>query len=100
MTKAKNDVIRAVVFKDCDLWVAQCLEHDICAQADDLTEVKNRLDATLDAERDYSVSIGKKPFEGIDPAPKHYSDMWERRTPFISHSLVDSPEKVELALCA
>lgn len=88
MSKAKNDVmlheeknwqfIRVVVFKDCDAWVAQCLEHDICAQADDLTEVTARLKITLAAERDLSLSQGKKPFEGIPPAPKHYFKLWEK----------------------
>ena len=100
MSKAKSDGgIRIIVFRDGDSWIAQCLEYDICAQASDLDELRSRIAATIEAERDFSRQSGKKPFEGIAPSPKHYFDMWEKRSTFTS-----GPEevggKVELALCA
>ena len=42
--------IRVIAFQECDQWVAQCLEHDICAQAPDLDTLYARVEATLLAE--------------------------------------------------
>ena len=102
MGKGKKDTIRIIVFKDGEAWVAQCLEHDICAQADNLTELRSRIDATIDAEADRSKRNGKKPFDGIGPAPRHYFDMWDRRSTFTSDAgeTEDDGRNVELALCA
>jgi hypothetical protein len=102
MSKVKKSMIRVIVFQDGDSWVAQCLEHDICAQAADLEELRSRIDATIEAEAEYSKRKGTKPFDGIDPAPKHYHDMWERRSAFTSAatSEIDTGRSVELALCA
>ncbi len=36
----ESDGIRAVIFQDGDLWVAQCLEYDIGAQAFDVDTVR------------------------------------------------------------
>ena len=99
MSKVKSDTIRAIIYRDCDAWVAQCLEHDICAQADDLAELKARLEITLEAERDYSLKNGKKPFEGIPQAPNHYFSLWDR-APIYGAKPSDQAEKIELALCA
>jgi hypothetical protein len=102
MNKVKKNMIRVIVFMDGDQWVAQCLEHDICAQAADLEELRSRIGATIEAEAEYSKRNGKKPFEGIEPAPKHYHEMWERRSDFSSASAgeTDAGPSVELALCA
>jgi len=103
MSKASKEMIRIIVFKDGGSWVAQCLEHDICAQADDLEALRSRIDATIDAEYSFSVGQKKKPFEGIPPAPKHYHEMWERRSSFTSPDPSPDEEsqvEVEFALCA
>lgn len=75
-----SDAIRVILFHDCDLWAAQCLEYDIGAQAPDLGTLCARLSAALEME--LSESLGQKgaPFEGIDPAPQRFHDMWERRS--------------------
>lgn len=100
-TKAENDRLRVVVCKDGDMYVAQCLEHDICVQAPDMKTLRSRFNATLDAEREFALANGKKPFEGIDPAPKHYFAMWEKGWAATSdESSEGSRPRVELALCA
>lgn len=72
--------IRVIVFQDGELWVAQCLEYDIGAQADDIDTLNDRLMVVLKAEFKESMERHKEPFAGIDPAPKRFQLMWERRT--------------------
>lgn len=102
MKPNSNDVIRIIAFREGDCWIAQCLEYDICAQAPDLDELSARIDATIDAERAYSVSQDKKPFEGIGPAPEHFVEMWERRSKKFTSPVSSGGDaaRVELALCA
>ena len=72
--------LRVVVFREGDYWVAQCLEYDIGAQAKDLSDLQARFALTLEAERQESIKHHGKPFAGIDPAPRHFHEMWERRS--------------------
>ena len=71
---SKRDPIRFVIVQDDGLRVAQGLEHDICVQGANIEDISRRIDATLDAERDFARSEGMKPFENIDPAPKPISN--------------------------
>jgi hypothetical protein len=63
-----------VVFRDANLWVAQCLEYDIGAQAPDLDTLKARLAVTLAFEKETSVELHSTPFAGIDPAPDSFRE--------------------------
>src|SRR5262245_11805331 len=71
--------IRVIMFQDDGLWVAQCLEHDIGAQAPDVDTLMSRLEVVLTAECKESVERNNEPFAGIDPAPERFHQMWERR---------------------
>ena len=95
MSKAKNSELRVVVFKDGDVYVAQCLEHDICAQAADIKSLRDRIDAAVDAEREYARALGKNLSESVAPAPKYFFEMWDKS--WGAHQ--DSGE-MRLALCA
>jgi hypothetical protein len=67
--------IRIVAFKDGDFWVAQCLEADVSAQANDVDILRGRIEVALDAE---------KPLDKLPKAPAHFFEMWNR---------VSTPEK-------
>jgi hypothetical protein len=71
--------IRVIVFQDNGLWVAQCLEHDIGAQAPDIDTLNDRLRVALLSEFKESMTRNGAPFAGIDPAPERFQLMWERR---------------------
>jgi hypothetical protein len=60
--------LRVVVFREEDVYVAQCLEHDICVQADSLPKLQKRFEATLRLEGD--------DLDSIDPAPLRFHDLW------------------------
>jgi hypothetical protein len=77
--KQESDGIRAVIFQDGDLWVAQCLEYDIGAQAHDLDTVRRRLGLAIEIEQRTSMEIHGREFAGIDRAPARFFEMWEKR---------------------
>ena len=97
------DMIRAIIFEDGDLWVGQCLEVDIAAQGDDLKSVQDRLLVTIEAEAQECRNRGVFPFEGIDPAPQEYHDMWDQKASGFRQTTSidgDRPLTVEQAVAA
>jgi hypothetical protein len=80
---AQDITIRVVVFKDNDMWVAQCLEYDIGAQADDIDTLNARLNAVLKAELKESIERHKAPLAGIPKAPQRLAGAARRRANFL-----------------
>jgi hypothetical protein len=101
---AKDGVVRAVVFQDSGLWVAQCVDYDIGAQADDLDELRAQLEMTLYAEHVARSGTDSDPFPGIDAAPQYFHDLWDKcgneLTPPARMSGVQSEKPIRMALCA
>jgi predicted RNase H-like HicB family nuclease len=75
MTTAFN--IHAVLFEEGEWWCAQCLEHDITAQAKTLPELRYELDRVLIAHICASLQEGRRPFEGLRRAPQKFWKMYE-----------------------
>lgn len=97
--------IRVIAFQEGDLWVAQCIEYDVGAQASNLEDLHDRLMIALRIEMEESAERNGKPFAGIPPAPPHFLKMWERQSgrfhPNHPTELHDGGTvKVELALAA
>lgn len=86
--------INAVIFPDPDtnVWVAQCLDYDICVQADTLEEVHDAFEKALAATAFTSIMLGQKPFDGIEQAPKKFWDMFDhaKKSPPLRHPRVGS----------
>ena len=72
--------IRAIVFQESGVFVAQCLEYDIATQADDLNALMERLDLTVEAVFEECRARGKEPKDLIGPAPNYYHTLWENRS--------------------
>ena len=70
--------VRVVVFREEDMYVAQCLEFDIATQAPDIEGVLDRLDLTIEAECQMSKEATGEPFSGIPPAPVYFHHLWEK----------------------
>jgi hypothetical protein len=96
--KGGTTSVRAIIFQDGNLWVAQCLEYDIGAQARDPETVRLLLEAAIEIERRTSIEVHGREFAGIDPAPARYFNMWESQ----SRALRPNSDtlSVNLALCA
>ena len=68
--------LRAVLFEEGGSWSAQCLEYDIAAQAKTLLDLHDEIARVLAAHIAASVQMGREPFEGIQPAPKRFWDLY------------------------
>ena len=90
--------IRAVVFKEGEWWVAQCLEHDFAAVSKSLEELPGELQWAVTAQITISLERGIQPFHGYSPAPRRFWEMFER-----AKTQLDSPEanpRIETRLAA
>ena len=68
--KQESVLLRVIIFREGDAYVAQCLEKDICVQGKNLEELSKRLSGTIGLERLY--------IENIPRAPNKFFEMWER----------------------
>lgn len=60
-----------------DLWVAQCLEHDIVAQGKTFAEMRHAFEMTVLAEVQLAIDRNEKPLQGIPAAPEKFHRMWD-----------------------
>ena len=63
--------VRFVTFKEGEIWVARCLEHDVCVQATDLDSLGSRIEMALEAEA---------PLDKLPQAPSHFFELWDRKS--------------------
>lgn len=68
-TMIMEDAVRVLIFKQEDMYVAQCLEHDIAVQADDITTLQKRFETAMFCESDELANI--------EPAPQSFFDSWD-----------------------
>ena len=106
MTKVTGPIgderqIRAIVFKEGEMYVAQCLEYDIATQAPDIEALLDRLDLTIEAEFAACEEDGRLPKNSIGAAPVYYHELWENRAVSISRVDMQAPSggaKLDVAL--
>jgi hypothetical protein len=67
-------VIRAVVFKESDMWVAQCLEYNIASCGDSKEELAENLLGQLSALFELRPA---EPFADFRPAPSRFFQMFD-----------------------
>jgi hypothetical protein len=67
--------LSVLLFREDDVWIAQCLEHDICVQASSKDEIRHELERVITAQFLFSNERGKPLFDGLPPAPASF---WER----------------------
>ena len=67
-----QDDLRIVVYKEDEKYVAQCLEFDICTQADDPQTLRDRMDCLISLETEHMKESGQQ----LDPAPERFHKMW------------------------
>lgn len=69
--------MRVLMFNEGDQWVAQAIEHDICASGRTQEEAQFHFELTVQAE----MQEGDGVLDAIPPAPQDYADMWDRIDP-------------------
>ncbi len=70
--------VSAILFEEGDWWSAQCLEYDIAAQAKTLSDLVYELERVLVSHLCLAEELGRKPFEGLEPAPQRFWDLYEK----------------------
>jgi hypothetical protein len=103
MALDNDGTIRVVVMREGDLFVAQCLEVDIGAEAHDLEELDTRLGMTLRAEFINLGGTEDDPFPNLGPAPEYFQNMWDKckfRSAPVEVPGVDHGTSYQMAMCA
>ena len=66
----KHDLLRGIVFKQGDVWIAQCLEIDHAAQAaDPQAAIKECVEGLLE---DIKFAVDHGTFHDLKPAPMEF----------------------------
>lgn len=76
MTPHRNQRLNVLVFQSEDWMVAQCLEHDIAAQAKTLKALTHAFQEVLAAHVSMDLEDGITPLSKIPPAPGKYHQMY------------------------
>ena len=71
---------RVLVFRQGDQWLAQCLEHDLVAQAPSGDEAFASFIRLLKARLLRDSANGRVPLENLPPAPQRFVDIWNQLT--------------------
>jgi len=72
-----NKTLNLLIFRDCEWWVAQCLEYDIAVQARTLKDVQYEFQRILFGRIATAKKLGIEPFEDIPAAPKAFQNIFE-----------------------
>lgn len=69
-----KDDLHILVYEEDGIFVAQCLEFDICTQAPDRASLKERIEALIECEMQLMEESGQQ----VDPAPERFHTMWSQ----------------------
>lgn len=75
--------VRAVVFPDGHLWVAQCLEVDLAISSRRREELPKLVRNQLLAQAELDRQRGRAPFSGSRPAPAVFHCLYEESQPWL-----------------
>ncbi len=67
--------LSVLLWQEDNLWLAQCLQYDIAAQAKTLGDLRYELERILVGHLVISAENGAEPFEDIPPAP---TEFWQK----------------------
>ena len=67
-----SERVRVIIFRDEGLWVAQCLEYDICVQGSNKAQMFAQLGAIFHLEDEQKGGIKR-----FKSAPSRFSKLWD-----------------------
>lgn len=91
---SKRLQINAVAFKEGDAWVAQGIEYDIVAHVGDFQDIPDAFSRAVMENICITEHLGRSPLAGIDPAPRHFQEMFDAARVELTST---RPEKPSLA---
>ncbi len=72
--------LSVVVFLDHEVFIAQCLEHDLCTQGTSLQEVKESFARVKNGHRQVAMMLRQEPWISLQKAPQRYWDLFDETT--------------------
>lgn len=79
--------IDVVAFEDDGYWIAQCIQYDIVARADNLTLLPRAIEREITANICINHKLGREHLEGVPPAPDRFRELFKR-----AKMTIQSPE--------
>lgn len=97
-----NGDLHFVVLQEGDDWIAQCLEHDLGAQARTLADIHRRIALVLQCESRESIVRYAAPFRGVDRSPREFYAKWARRIGGYTrlYAIDASRMRIEIGFCS
>jgi hypothetical protein len=83
----RRPTITAIVFKQGRLWVAQCLEVDLCVSVESKDELPKALRRRLQSQMLIDLRHGIVPFSRFGRAPERYWKLLERAKPWVTEEV-------------
>lgn len=78
MTMQRKLTLRLLLIKEGSQWVAQCLEHDLAAQGEEIDDAIDAFASILAAKIISDTKAGREPLVNCKPAPAHYFALAQR----------------------
>lgn len=69
--------MRAVAFREGDLWVVQGVEYDIAATAADPGDLPGAFTRAVMETICVGEHLGRKALQGVKPAPPRFAELWD-----------------------
>lgn len=69
--------LRVLLTQENSLWVAQCLDLDICAQGESLEDAKNNFFKEIIGHIVLANKYETKPFENLGEVPQYYEELYD-----------------------
>ncbi len=78
MKQPSEQALRVVVYRDEDVFIAQCLELDVAAHGDSPDAALRAFDLALVRHQAVARHMGTEAFGNVGPAPRAFFEMWDR----------------------
>jgi hypothetical protein len=72
--------INAIAYEEGGAWVIQGIEYDIVASAADFRSLPKAFMRAVMDNACITEYLGRKPLEGIEPAPAHFRELFDQAT--------------------
>lgn len=69
--------INAIAYREGDAWIAQGIEYDIVAFANDVLKLPNAFSRAVLENICITEHLGRQPLEGVKPAPSRFQVMFD-----------------------
>jgi hypothetical protein len=91
-------VVRAVAFREGDLWVVQGIDYDIAATAADPADLPGVFARAVMETICVGEHLGRKALQGVKPAPPRFAQLWDAARSQVR--AVDATDGLDIRLVA